>query len=126
MWVKWAANPERCLPDWLSVAPRYGEVLPESDAELEVTFDCSKKGAENGWTTPAEEGHWLKFRTTPSEGNDDQPDPHKNAYGLPPEGPSQAYDTVAPEYNIMAQASRRRPTWPSPPQPLGTHTPPII
>ena len=94
---------------WLESAS-LGEVLPESDAELEVTFDCSKKGAENGWTTPAEEGHWLKFRTTPSEGNDDQPDPHKNAYGLPPEGPSQAYDTVAPEYNIMAQASRRRPT----------------
>ena len=105
MWVKWAANPERCLPDWLSVAPRYGEVLPESDAEMEVTFDCSKKNAQNGWTTASDEGYWLKFRTTPSEGNDAQPDPHVNAYGLPPEGPNQAYSTAAPEYNIMAQVA---------------------
>ena len=86
MWVRYVENPARCLPDWMTLEPRTGEVLMGKSEPFEITFDCAAAANDNAWNaaSPAtSDGHRLHFHVTPSEGGPDQIYQHREAFGVP-------------------------------------------
>ena len=50
LWVRYTTNPDECLPAWLSVLPREGELLPGADQPFALSFDCGQLVADGSYS----------------------------------------------------------------------------